>query len=209
MSEEVIAGAALAEPQTEARDVIATCRSAWGAVHASQSEGGGVDEPALTIYIASCERLEELGYSVEERSAELEIMLIEDGTPYGGDVMVSPAVFLNLGPVPLNELAVVMDVRPVREQKVCCALVQHKANEGTQWWKICGGTGAHSHQGLTFCVRHQQYHRTQATSGKVPIFTTDTVACSSEYGLGFFKCLSDSHVVCPAAIAGKTKPQYI
>jgi hypothetical protein len=103
MSEEVIAGAALAEPQTEARDVIATCRSAWGTVHASQYEGGELDAPALTIYIASCEGLEELGYSVEERSAELEIMLIEDGTPYDGDVMVSPAVFLNLGPVPLIE----------------------------------------------------------------------------------------------------------
>jgi hypothetical protein len=44
-----------------------------------------VDEPAFTIYIASCERLEELGYSVEERSAELEIVLIEDGTPYSGE----------------------------------------------------------------------------------------------------------------------------
>jgi hypothetical protein len=86
MNEEVIAGAVLAEPQTEARDVIATCRSARGTVHASQSEGGEVDEPALTIYIASCEKLEELGYSVEERSAELEIMQMEDDSPYGGDV---------------------------------------------------------------------------------------------------------------------------
>jgi hypothetical protein len=41
-----------------------------------------VDEPALTIYIASCERLEELGYSVEERPAELEIMQLEDESPY-------------------------------------------------------------------------------------------------------------------------------
>jgi hypothetical protein len=42
-------------------------------------EGGGeVDESALTIYIASCERLEELWCSVEERSAELEIMQLED-----------------------------------------------------------------------------------------------------------------------------------
>jgi hypothetical protein len=121
-----------------------------------------VDAPALTIYIAcSCERLEGLGYSVEERPAELEIMLMEDDSPYDGDVMVSPAVFLDLGPVPSNELTVVMDVRPVREQKVCCALVQHKAKEGSQWWKICNGAGAHSHQGLTFCGRHQQYHRTQ------------------------------------------------
>jgi hypothetical protein len=69
MNEEVIAGAVVAVPQTEARDVIATCRAAGGAVHASQSEGGEVNESALTIYIASCERLEELGYSVEERSA--------------------------------------------------------------------------------------------------------------------------------------------
>ena len=98
MNEEVIAGAVLAVPQTEARDVIATCRSAWGTVHASQSEGGEVNESALTIYIASCERLEELGYSVEERSAELEIMQLEGDSPYDGDVMVSPAVFLNLEP---------------------------------------------------------------------------------------------------------------
>jgi hypothetical protein len=183
MCEEVIAGSALAEPQTGARDVIATCRSAWGTAHASQTDGGEVDGPALTIYIASCDKLEELGYSVEERSAELEIMLMEDGSPYDGDVMVSPAAFLNPGPVPLNDLTVVMDVRPVREQHVCCALVPHKAKEGSHWWNICGGTGAHSHQGLTFCERHQMYLRTQATSGKVPIFTTDTVACSASGGI--------------------------
>jgi hypothetical protein len=54
-----------------------------------------VDEPALTIYIASCEKLEELGYSVEERPAELEIMLLEDGSPYDGDVLASkPCRFL-------------------------------------------------------------------------------------------------------------------
>jgi hypothetical protein len=118
MSEGVNAGPALAEPQPEARDVIATCRSAWGTAHASQSEGAEVDESALTIYIASCEQLEELGCSVEERPAELEIMLMEDEPPYDGDVMVSPAAFMNPGPVPLNELTVVMDVRPVREQHV-------------------------------------------------------------------------------------------
>jgi hypothetical protein len=67
---------------TGAREIIAACRSAWGTAHASQSEGGEVDESALTIYTASCEKLEGLGYSVEERSAELEIMLLEDGTPY-------------------------------------------------------------------------------------------------------------------------------
>jgi hypothetical protein len=81
-------------PTAEDRETIATCRAARGTAHASQSEGGEVDESALTICIASREKLEELGYSVEERSAELEIMLIEDGAPYDGDVMVSPADFL-------------------------------------------------------------------------------------------------------------------
>jgi hypothetical protein len=155
MSFGATAGPALAEPQTEARDIIATCRSARSTASASQSEGAEVDESALTVYVASCEKLEELGYSVEERPA------------CGGDVMVKSAVFLNLGSVPLNELSVVMDVRPVREQKVCCALVQHKPKEGSLWWKICGGTGAHSHQGLIFCGRHQLHHRTQAATGKV------------------------------------------
>ena len=55
-----------------------------------------------------------------------------------GGAWVSPAVFLDLGAVPLNELAVVMDVRPVREEKVCCALAQHRAKEGSQWWNPGG-----------------------------------------------------------------------
>jgi hypothetical protein len=138
MSEGVIAGLALAEPQKEARDIIATCRSAWSTVSASQSEGAEVDESALTVCVASYEKLEELGYSVEERSADLEIMLMDDESPSDGDVVVKSAAFLNPGSVPLNELSVVMDVRPVREQKVCCALVQHKPKEGSLWWKICG-----------------------------------------------------------------------
>jgi hypothetical protein len=114
--------------------------------------------------------------------------------PLGG--LVKAAAFLNPGAIPLNELSVVMDVRPVREQKVCCALVQHKPKEGSLWWKICGGTGAHTHQGLTFCGRHTSpavpstsVRRRRQTTGKVPVFTTDTVACSSEHGLRFFKCL--------------------
>ena len=107
MSEGVIAGPALAEPQSEARDITATCRSARGTAHASQSGGAEADESALTVYVASCEKLEELGYSVEERSAELDIMLMEDESPYDGDVMVKAAAFLDLGaPVPLNELSV-------------------------------------------------------------------------------------------------------
>jgi hypothetical protein len=91
MSEVAMAGVVVAVPPTEAREIIATCRAAWGTAHASQSEGGEVDESALTIYIASCEGLEELGYYVEERPAELEIMQLEDDSPYDGDVMVSPA----------------------------------------------------------------------------------------------------------------------
>ena len=77
MSEGAIADSAVAEPQSEARDIIATCRSAWSSVHASQAAGSEVDESAFTIYTVSCDKLEELGYSVEERSAELEIMLID------------------------------------------------------------------------------------------------------------------------------------
>ena len=91
MSEGAKDGVVTTVSPTEAREIIATCRAAWGTAHASQSEGGGVDDSALTLYIASCERLEELGYSLEERSAELEIMLIEDDSPYDGEVMVSPA----------------------------------------------------------------------------------------------------------------------
>jgi hypothetical protein len=45
---------------------------------------------------------------------------------------------------------------------VCCAVVRHKPKEGSPWWKICGGAGAHTHQGLMFCGRHQMYPRTQA-----------------------------------------------
>jgi hypothetical protein len=93
MSEGVVAGPALAAPQTEARDIIATCRSAWSIASANQSEGAEVDESALTVYVASCEKLEELGYSVEERSVELKIMLNEDESSYDGDLMVKAAVF--------------------------------------------------------------------------------------------------------------------
>ena len=118
MSEGANDGLALAVPQLEFREVIATCRAAWSTVHASQSNETEVDESALAIYSASCEKLEELGYSVEERSAELEIMLMDDETPYGGEVMVKAAAFLNPGAIPLNELSVVMDVSPVREQNV-------------------------------------------------------------------------------------------
>ena len=205
MSEGVIADSALAVSHSEASDVIVACRSAWSSVHASQASGSAVDDSALTIYTASCDKLEELGYSVEERSAELEIMLMDDEAPYGGDVQVKAAAFLNMGATtPLNELTVVMDVSPVLGHNVCCALVPHNAKEGCLWWKACGGTGAHNHQGLNFCGRHQLYYRTQKGSGKNPTFTTSTVACSSEHGLGVYKCLSDSHVGSHSAMAGKS-----
>jgi hypothetical protein len=171
--------AVMAESPTEPREIIVTCRAAWGAAYASQSEGTGVDETALAVYNASCEKLEELGYSVEERPAELEIILVEGESPYDGEIWVDPAAFLDLGAVCLNELTEIVDVRPVREKNACCALVPHKAKEGSQWWKICGGTGSHTHQGKNFCGRHQLHYRTQEKTGKVPIFTTETVACSS------------------------------
>jgi hypothetical protein len=79
MSADASSDAAMAESPTEARDIIAACcraaMAAWGTAYASQSEGAEVDESALTVYDASCEKLEELGYSVEERSAELVVML--------------------------------------------------------------------------------------------------------------------------------------
>jgi hypothetical protein len=81
---------------------IVLCRSAWSTVHASQSGGTEVDDTALTTCAASCEELEELGYSVEERSAELEIMLMDDETPYGGGVLVKAAAFMNFGAVVMS-----------------------------------------------------------------------------------------------------------
>jgi hypothetical protein len=62
-----------------------------------------VDDSALTTCTVSCDELEELGYSVEGRSAELEIMLMDDETPYDGEVQVKAAAFLNMGATtPLN-----------------------------------------------------------------------------------------------------------
>jgi hypothetical protein len=75
----------MAVPPAGASEIIAACRAAWGAAYASQSEGTEVDESALAVYNSSCEKLEELGYSVGERPADLEIMLLEDGTPCCGD----------------------------------------------------------------------------------------------------------------------------
>jgi hypothetical protein len=94
-----------------------------------------VDDSALTIYTVSCDKLEELGYSVEERSAELEIVLMDDETPYDGEVQVKAAAFLNMGVMtPLNELAAVMDV------VLCVGSAQCQGGlplvEGL-WWDGC------------------------------------------------------------------------
>jgi hypothetical protein len=104
---------------------------------------------------------------------------MDDEVPCDGDVQVKAAAFLSMGTTtPLNELTVVMGVSPVLE---------HDATEGCLWWKVCGGAGAHNHQGLNFCGRHQSYYRTQRESGKIPNFITNTAACSSEHGLGVYK----------------------
>jgi hypothetical protein len=124
-------------------------------------------------------------------------------SPCDGEIWVDPAAFLDLGAARLNELTEIVDVRPVRGENVCCALVPHKAKEGSQWWKVCGGTGSHTHQGQNFCGRHQLHYRTQEKTGKVPVFTTDTVACSSHYGLGIFHCLAKD-----TALASKDTPTY-
>jgi hypothetical protein len=63
--------------------------------------------------------------------------------------------------------------------------------------------------GLVWGSRSGGDPRTQAKSGKVPFLTTDTAACSSQYGLGCFKCLSDSHVVCHSAIVGKSPGEAV
>jgi hypothetical protein len=79
MSSDASSDAVMAESPTEAREITATCRAARGTVYASQSEETGVDETALAVYNASCKKLVELGYFVEERLAELEIMLVARG----------------------------------------------------------------------------------------------------------------------------------
>jgi hypothetical protein len=51
-----------------------------------------VDEPALAVSNASCEKQAGLGDFVEERSAELEIMLVEDESPYDGEICASNGI---------------------------------------------------------------------------------------------------------------------
>jgi hypothetical protein len=67
-----------------------------------------VDEGGCShgLYHILCDKPEELGYSIEERPAELDIMPVEDGPPYDGNFWFEPAAFmgLGLGGVRLNEL---------------------------------------------------------------------------------------------------------
>jgi hypothetical protein len=56
------------------------------------------------------EALEDLGYAVEERPAELDISLVEDESPYDPDLLVKHAVFLGPGAVPLHEVTEVVDL---------------------------------------------------------------------------------------------------
>jgi hypothetical protein len=82
MSEGVVAGPALAVLQPGDRDLIATCRSAWSSVHASQSAGTEADESALTIYTVSCDKLEDLN--------ACSAMLTTPLGPHSADLLVLP-----------------------------------------------------------------------------------------------------------------------
>ena len=175
-------------------EYIVVCRDSWEAYHKSIS-ADEVDETSLGYYRTAVDQLEEHGYAVEENGGTLDIFL-EDGeaTAYDPTFMVMPSAFLKLDVVQLSNLTEILDVREVRAMEVCCALVKHAPKEGGDWYKICGSSGSHSHHDLWFCGRHSEYPRTQADSGKIITFTTDTVACSSQYGLGCYLCLSDAHV---------------
>ena len=185
MSEEGEGPAQEVEPRQTVGNLIAACRAAWTRVYDTQSTMEGLDEEAFAVYIKAAEELEELGYSVEECDDELDIYEHEDEVAYDPDLMVMPAAYLNMESVPLHTLTEILDVSQIRDMEVCCALVPHKAKDGCEWLKICGGTGSHSHDHRFFCSRHRLYPRTQDGTGKMVIFTTDTVACSSRLGWVF------------------------
>jgi hypothetical protein len=66
-------------------------------------------------------------------------MLVEGDSPCDGNFWFGPAAFMGLGAVRLNELTEVMDVSPVRDESVCCALVPHRAKE---WQSVVEGHSA-------------------------------------------------------------------
>jgi hypothetical protein len=58
--------------QLAARDIMATCCGSWGATHLPRSLPAGVGHgSALAVHSTAAEALEDLGYAVEGRSAEL------------------------------------------------------------------------------------------------------------------------------------------
>jgi hypothetical protein len=90
MGSDASGDAVMAESQPGAREIIATCRAARKTVHAASPLETGVDEAALVVYNTAYDKLEELGYSVEVRPAELDIVLIEDGSRCDGGLWVEP-----------------------------------------------------------------------------------------------------------------------
>ena len=175
MSEGGEGPAIVVESRQTVGNLIAACRAAWTTVYGTQFAMEGVDEDAFAVYNKAADELEELNYVVEERGEELDIYQHEDEVVYDPNLMVEPAAYLSMESVPLHTLTEMVDVSQVRGMKVCCALVPHKAKEGGEWLKICGGTGSHSHDHKFFCGRHHQFPRTQSGTGKVVIFTTDAV----------------------------------
>jgi len=201
MSEKLVERAREAKAVSE---YITACHESWRVYYESKAAGGEVDETTLEYYRTAVDQLEDHGYAVEENGATLDIFLVDpELTAYDPTLMVEPSAFLKLAAVTLSSLTEILDVQEVRRMKVCCVLVLHAPKEGGQWYKICGSTGSHNHHDLWFCGRHSEYPRTQPDSGKIITFSSDDVACSSQYGLGCYHCLSDAHLVEHSKRVGK------
>jgi hypothetical protein len=131
-------------------------------------------------------------------------------SPYDGDLMVSPAAFLGLGAVPLNELTVVMDVRPVHEapceSKKCvvrwCSTRPRRAAFGGRSVveRVRIPTMILPFVDVTRCtlVRRRSQAKFQSLR-RILLRAVASMVWDTSY-----KCLSDSHVVCHSAIAGKS-----
>jgi hypothetical protein len=109
--------AVMAESPTGPREIIATCRAAWGIAYASQSEGTGVDEAALlhsrsTMHLVKSLR-GLLGIPSRNDRRNWRSCSWKTGLHiYDGEIWVDPAAFLDLGAASLNELTEIVDVRP-------------------------------------------------------------------------------------------------